>query len=207
MRQIYLVLAFVCCSFMLQAQFGYGLSLTNDVYQRYENPENEDIDAYDAAGSLLLNFGIGPKIWFGAPRFSFSVESQAKIGLLGLALKDYKGMGTHSIPVIGSFNFGGASGLDREGKFGFSFGGGVQFNKTELYYTKDDFEDQGLDRNYFTTYVGQFGYGFGISGFVIQGILRVGYNPDTKANSFNLGFQYDFNIPKLKQISNPESEL
>jgi len=94
-----------------------------------------------------------------------------------------------------------------EGKFGWSIGGGIQFNKTELFYLASDYEDRGIDRNYFRTYVAQVGYGFGISGFVIQGILRVGYDPDTKANSFNFGFQYDFNVPKLKKISNPESEL
>ena len=207
MKHLYLVLVFICTTQLLQAQFGYGINITNDLYQRFTNPESEnDADIYRSAGSLLLNFGIGPKIWVGAPRFSFSLESSANIGLLGLALKDFKGMGTHHIPVIGRLNFGGLSGLDKEGKFGWSIGGGVQFNKTELYYTSDKYETS-LDRNYFTTYVGQVAYGFGISGFSIQGVLRVGYNPDTKANSFNFGFQYDFNIPKLKQISNPESEL
>lgn len=203
----FVIVVFTLLTFSAHSQVGYGFTVTNDLYQRFQNPEEEDIDAYKGAGSLLLNVGVGPKIWIGAPRFSFSVESTANIGLLGLAVKDFKGLGTHHIPVIGRFNFGGLTGLDREGKFGWSIGGGVQFNKTELYYTTNSYEEDGLDRNYFTTYVGQIAYGFGLSGFAIQGVLRVGYNPDTKANSFNLGLQYDFNIPKLKQISNPESEL
>lgn len=207
MKQVFLVIALACSTYVLNAQFGYGLTFSNDVYNRYTNPEQEDIDVYEGNGSLLLNLGLGPKIWIGAPKFSFSLESQAKIGLLGMALKDFKGLGNHSIPVIGRFNFGGLTALDKEGKFGWSIGGGVQFNKTELYYLAGDYSDRGIDRNYFRTYVGQIAYGFGLSGFAIQGVLRVGYDPDTKANSFNFGLQYDLNVPKLRQISSPESEL
>lgn len=206
MKQILLVIALASTTYALNAQFGYGLTFSNDIYNRYTNPE-QDIDVYEGNGSLLLNLGLGPKIWIGAPKFSFSLETQAKIGLLGLALKDFKGMGNHAIPIIGRFNFGGLTALDKEGKFGWSIGGGIQLNKTELYYTSNEYSDRGIDRNYFRTYVGQIAYGFGLSGFAIQGVLRVGYNPDTKANSFNLGLQYDLNFPKLRQISSPESEL
>ena len=207
MKQVFLVIALACSTYVLNAQFGYGLTFSNDIYNRYTNPEQKDIDVYEGNGSLLLNFGLGPKIWIGAPKFSFSLETQAKIGMLGLALKDFKGMGNHSIPIIGRLNFGGLTALDKEGKFGWSIGGGIQLNKTELYYTTNEYSDRGIDRNYFRTYVGQIAYGFGLSGFAIQGVLRVGYNPDTKANSFNFGLQYDLNVPKLRQISSPESEL
>lgn len=194
-------------SLQSQAQFGIGLTASTDIYTRFDNPDEDNADQYGGAGSFLLNLGAGPKIWVGAPKFSFSVEAQAQIGLLGLALKDYKGMGTHSIPIIANLNFGGLTALDREGKFGWSFGGGIQYNKTEIYHLTDDAENAGVKRDYFTTYVGQIGYGFGLSGFAVKGILRLGYNPDTKANSLNLGVQYDFNIPKLKEISDPASEL
>lgn len=206
MKQLLLIVAFVCSTYILNAQFGYGVTFSNDIYNRYTNPE-QDIDVYEGNGSLLFNLGVGPKIWIGAPIFSFSLETQAKIGLFGLALKDFKGMGNHAIPIIGRLNFGGLTGLDKEGKFGWSIGGGIQLNKTELYYTTDSYSDKGVDRNYFRTFVGQVAYGFGLSGFAIQGVLRYGFNPDTKANSFNFGLQYDLNFPKLKQISNPESEL
>lgn len=207
MKQVFLVIALACSTYVLNAQFGYGLTFSNDIYNRYTNPEQKDIDVYEGNGSLLLNFGLGPKIWIGAPKFSFSLETQAKIGMLGLALKDFKGIGNHSIPIIGRFNFGGLTALDKEGKFGWSIGGGIQLNKTELYYTSNEYTDRGIDRNYFKTFVGQIAYGFGLSGFAIQGVFRVGYNPDTKANSFNFGLQYDLNVPKLRQISSPESEL
>lgn len=205
------VLAIVLCLFFgyiqAEAQFGIGLTASTDIYTRFDNPDEDNADQYGAAGSFLLNLGAGPKIWVGSPRFSFSLESQAQIGLLGLGLKDYKGLGTHSIPVIARLNFGGLTGMDREGKFGWSIGGGIQYNKTELYYLTKGAEDAGVRRDYFRTYVGQVAYGFGLSGFAVQGVLRVGYEPDTKASSINFGVQYDFNIPKLKEISDPASEL
>jgi len=92
MKQILLIVALVCSTYMLNAQFGYGLTITNDIYNRYTNPDQENIDVYEGNGSLLLNLGLGPKIWIGAPQFSFSLETQAKIGLMGVALKDFKGM-------------------------------------------------------------------------------------------------------------------
>ncbi|MDG1717178.1 MAG: hypothetical protein P8H42_06070 [Saprospiraceae bacterium] len=212
MKQVFLTTALICTTYMLNAQLGYGFTVSNDIYSWYQNPEsigpNEELlDVHEGNGSLLLNLGMGPKIWIGAPKFSFSLEAQAKIGLFGLAVKDFKGLGNHSIPVVGRLNFGGLSGLDKEGKFGWSIGGGVQWNKTELFYTLNDYTLLGVDRNYFKTYVGQVAYGFGLSGFTIHAVLGVGYNPDTEARSFNFGLQYDFNLPKLKKISNPESEL
>ncbi len=187
------------------AQFGIGLTVSNDLYNRYQNPE-DDIE-YTGSGSFLLNLGVGPKIWLGGEDFSISAEAQATIGLFGLAIKDFKGLGSASFPLIGRLNFGGLSGLNKEGKFGWSVGGGLQFNRTELYFVSGDFKDQGGTRELFKTYVGEFAYGFGLSGFTAAGVLRIGYNSETKANTVNLGLQYDFNIPKLKEIANPASAL
>ncbi|MBK9256828.1 MAG: hypothetical protein IPM42_15180 [Saprospiraceae bacterium] len=190
---------------LVHAQFGYGLTASNDIYHRYSNPK--DGIASPSSGSLLLNLGAGPKIWIGNPKFSFSAEAQAVIGLLGMSLGDYKGLGTVAFPIMGKLNFGGLSTFDREGKTGFSIGGGVQYSKTELYKLADKFAEQGVSRKFFATYIVQAGYGFGISGFSLQGFLRYGFNPDSKANTFNFGIQYDFNTPMLKKITNPESEL
>jgi len=170
------------------AQFGIGLTVSNDLYNRYQNPEDEI--AYEGSGSFLLNMGVGPKLWLGGEDFSISAEAQATIGLFGLALKDFKGLGNASFPLIARLNFGGLSGLNKEGKFGWSVGGGLQYNRTELYYVKGSFKDDG-----------------GVSGFTAAGVLRIGYDSETKANTFNFGLQYDFNIPKLKEIANPESAL
>lgn len=206
MKKVVLVV-FILLSFqwLAEAQFGIGFTVSNDIYNRYQNPEDEI--SYEGAGSLLLNLGLGPKLWLGGEDFSVSAEIQGTISPFGLALKNFKGIGMTSFPLIGRLNFGGLSGLNREGKFGWSIGGGVQWNKTDLLFLSGDFKDQGGTRDLFRTYVGEIAYGFGLSGFTLAGVLRVGYDSTTKANTFNFGLQYDFNIPKLKEISNPESSL
>ncbi|MFT6337984.1 MAG: hypothetical protein ACI86M_001699 [Saprospiraceae bacterium] len=196
---------FLSCNLGI-SQFGYGLTASNDIYQYYQNPSDETGES-TSAGNALLNLGIGPKIWVGGEGFSISLEAQATIGLTSFSVKDYKGLGTTSFPIMAKFNFGGLSALDKEGKFGWSIGGGIQYSKTELYYLSNSFESKGGKRDLFKNYVGQVGYGFGMSGFSAHGFVRFGYDPDNKSKAFNIGIQYDFNLPKLKEISDPESEL
>jgi opacity protein-like surface antigen len=124
-----------------------------------------------------------------------------------LDINDYKGLGMVSFPIIAHLNFGGLSALDKEGKFGWTIGGGIQYNKTELYYLNNGDEENGVTRDLFKTIVAEIGYGFGMTGFTIHPFIRYGWNPDNTANSFNFGIRYDFNIPKLRQISDPNSEL
>lgn len=202
----------VICIFLLIAtftqlngQFGYGFTASNDLYHRYVNPETPGIKA--SAGSAILNLGLGPKIWLGSKKFSFSAEGQLVMGFLGVSSSENKGLGTVAFPVLGKFNFGGLSTFDKEGKMGLSLGGGFQMNRTEAYGVSDKFAAKGITRKYFTTYVIQAGYGFGLSGFTMHGIVRYGFNPDDKSNTLNIGLQYDFNIPMLKKITSPESEL
>ena len=188
------------------AQFGYGFTVSNDLYQRYVNPK-DDI-ASPSAGSAILNLGVGPKIWIGNKNFSFSAEGQAVLGILAVSSKDNKGFGSIAFPVMGKFNFKGLSTFDKEGKMGFSIGGGIQQNKTEFYGLSDEFAAKGVKRNYFMTYITQASYGFGLSGFTAQGFVRYGFNPDIKnISTLNIGLQFDFNAPMLKKITNPESEL
>jgi len=206
MKSIFTAFIF-CITFSIgYSQFGIGLTASHDVYHYYQN-QDDALEESTSAGSAILNIGIGPKIWMGGNDFSFSLEAQASIGFFGLSVKDYKGLGTASFPILAKFNFGGLSALDKEGKFGWSIGAGIQYSKTELYYLADSFEEKGGTRDLFRTYVGQVGYGFGMSGFSAHGFVRYGYDPDNGARSFNIGIQYDFNIPKLKEISDPESEL
>ena len=205
MKYLYAIvffLSFVCVS---NAQFGIGITANNDIYQRYNNPE--DGIAGTSAGSFLFNVGVGPKIWIGGNNVSLSLETTANWGVFGLDINDYKGLGVVSFPMLAHINFGGLTALDKEGKFGFTIGGGIQYNKTEVYYLNGGDKENGVSRDFFRTYVGEIGYGFGMSGFTLHGFLRLGYDPDTSANSFNFGIRYDFNIPKLKQISDPESDL
>lgn len=205
-RRYILVFACLASFYSMSAQFGYGCTFSWDLYNRYANPS--DGIAHNANGGALLNFALGPKIWIGGEKFSFSAETQANIGLLGLAVNDYKGMGNFSVPVIGKLNFAGLSGLNKEGRFGFSIGGGMQWNKTEIYGLKEDFEERGVTRDYFKTYIVQAGYGFGVSGFTAYGFVRYGFNPDLEgANNMHYGLQFDFNLPYLKKIDDPNSSL
>lgn len=195
---------FICVSSITNAQVGIGGTITNDFYQRYTNPDGV---GKDAAGSVLLNFGFGPKIWVGMEKVSLSLEGTANLGLLGFSLTDYKGLGMMAIPVVARLNFQGLSCLDKEGKMGFTIGGGFQWNRTELYGTTNGFEEEGGTRDWFKTMVVELGYGFGMSGFAGYGLIRYGWDPNSEANNLSIGLQYDFNYPKLRKITDPASEL
>ncbi len=205
-KSLFTILAVLLSFNLASAQFGYGLTASNDLYHYYQNP-SDDTGKSTSAGNALLNIGVGPKIWMGGEDFSLSFEAQATIGFTSFSARNYKGLGTASFPIMAKFNFGGLSALDKEGKFGWSIGAGIQYTRTELYYVSDSFEALGGTRGLFKNYVGQVGYGFGMSGFSAHGFVRFGYDPDTNSKAFNLGVQYDFNLPKLKDISDPESEL
>jgi hypothetical protein len=201
-----LVLLLVVISSHTYAQFGYGLTASTDLYQRYVNPKDGILSP--SSGSALLNLGGGPKIWIGGKKFSFSAEGQAVLGFLALSTGDYKGLGSMAFPVMGKLNFKGLSGLNSEGQTGFSIGGGIQWSKTEFWGLSDKAKEKGVTRDYFPTYIVQAGWGFGISGFTVHGFARYGINPDNKSsNTLNIGLQYDFNLPMLKRIDNPESAL
>lgn len=188
------------------SQVGLGLTGSLDVYQRYVNPRTKtEMDAR-SAGSVLLNLGLGPKVWVGNKNVSFSLEGQAVAGFFALALSENKGLGALAIPILAKVNFKGLSSFDREGLQGWSIGGGIQYNRTELYGLNDGAISNGIVRTYFKTYVVQVSYGFGVSGFTAHGFARGGINEDG-SSSLNTGIQFDLNYPMLKKIKNPDSEL
>ncbi len=190
----------------INAQFGIGLTTSWDIYNRYVNPD--DGLANGSNGSAILNLGLGPKIWVGGEAFSVSVESIANLGLLGLSLKEYKGLGSFSVPVMAKLNFGGLSGLNKDLAFGLSLGAGIQYSRTEIFYLQNSYQDLGVTRDYYRTINFQMGYGVGISGFTAHAFVRYGYNPDVEGGSnLHIGVQTDFNFVNLKKIRRPESEL
>ena len=206
LQKLTLSIVFTICYLTINAQFGYGLTVTNDIYQRYTNPK-DNTGQYRGSGSAILNFAVGPKIWIGGQNMSLSLEAQAGIGLLSLAVVDYKGLGAAYFPIMAKLNFKGLSGLDKEGRQGWYIGGGLQYFRTELYGLNNRAKRLGVERSIYPSYIGQFGYGFGLSGFVGSGFIRAGYHPDTKANFMALGIQADFNKPMLKKIANTASQL
>ncbi len=182
--------------------FSWGVTVKHEIYNRYANP-SDDI-ASRSAGSAILNLGLGPKLWIGQGDFSFSPEISFMFSPFALSAGDYKGLGGISFPILGKFEFLGNSNFNHDGKFGFSIGGGVQYSRTELWYLKRSFKDQGVERNFFRTYVIEGDFGYGLSGFNLHLFLRYGWSNDTDANTFNIGIGYDFNIPKLIEETDPD---
>ncbi len=205
MKKVLIILVLGMFIQKAHAQFGYGAVVYWDAYSRYLNP-SDDI-ANRSAGSAVANLGIGPKLWVGGKGVSLSVEATANLGILGLSTKDYKGLGIVSFPLLAQLNFGGSSSFSNSGKLGFSIGGGLQYNKTELYYLSQEYKDKGVTRDFFTTYIGQVGVGFGLNGVVINGFFRYGFHPDSDARTYNMGLQFDLNVFSIKKIDRPESEL
>jgi hypothetical protein len=194
-------------SYNLPAQFGWGYTIHHELYHRYTNPDDGS-GLNPSAGSFFLNVGAGPKIWIGGKDVSFSAEATANIGMLGLALKDYKGLGTASVPLLAKLNFKGLSTMDRDGRLGLSIGGGIQYSRTEIYGLTASAINNGASREWFQTYIVQAGYGFGLVGFGLHAYVRYGFNPDIlEASHWSIGFQYDFNRRMMKKISVPESSL
>lgn len=190
------------------AQVGFGVTASTDLYQRYVNPIVFDANNESrAAGNAILNLGIGPKLWFGGEDFSVSLEGQVVWGITTFSLDEYKGMGSASFPFMAKLNFGGLSGLNKEGKMGWSIGGGLAWTKTEAYGLSDDARADLHVRDYFPTFMTQIGYGFGISGFSTHGFVRYGFDSDNEASTLNIGLQFDFNVPMLNKIADPASAL
>jgi hypothetical protein len=188
-----------------KVQVAFGFTLANDLYHRYTNPVDNKLSP--SAGSAILNFGGGPKLWIGNKSTSFSLEGSAMWGIIGLSSKDYKGLGTLAVPLMAKLNFRGLSTFDREGKLGLSIGGGIQYHRTELYGLSDEARNLSIRRPFHQTYIAQVGYGWGVSGFTVVGFGRYGWNTDLKINTLSVGIQYDLNLKSTKNISNPESEL
>jgi len=182
--------------------FAWGGTARTELYSHYSNPS--DGIASRSAGSALLNLGLGPKIWVGVPDFALSAEASFVFSPFALSVTDYKGLGAISFPLIAKLEFLGNSNLNSDGKFGFSIGGGVQYNKTELWYLKPSFKNQGVERSTFRTYVIEGDFGYGISGFDLHFLIRYGWSSDTDARTLNVGIGYDFNVPMLRESTDPD---
>lgn len=197
---------FMTVSSLVSGQVGLGFVTGIDLYQRYSNPV--DNIANESSGNALLNVVFGPKVWLGGKDFSISAEMPASIGLTGFDVKDYKGMGLGSLPLIGMINFMGNSGLDRDVGLGFSIGGGVMRYKTELYGVTQEFADLGVVREWEEVYVIQAELGFGVTGFTGKLYGRYGFSNDAqKLRTFSIGLLTDFNLLMMRKIDDPASAL
>ena len=170
-----------------QVEAGFVTGL--DFYQRHSNPPNGV--GHDGAGSALLNFMFGPKIWVGGHGAGISIESQVNLGLFSLSLGDYKGLGAISLPVMLKFNFGGLSGAHRALAPGYSLGGGLQWSRTEFFYVKDSYQENGGTRKLYRVFIIEAAAGYG--GFGMDGALycRFGFDPDNLGSVMHIGLVFN----------------
>lgn len=201
-RVVFILIFFGGVASSSTAQFGYGMTGKVGLYERWSNPE-DDISSR-TAGSAIINLGIGPKIWLGGSKLSVSVEATANIAPFAFSLSEFKGLGAASFPVIARLNFAGLSGLNKIGTTGISIGGGVQWAKTELFGLTSEFEQQGGKREFYKSFHGEVAAGFGMSGFAGYLYIRYGKNNDLGVQTINVGIGYDFNVPTLKVLTDPE---
>lgn len=186
---------FLACQ--VQAQFNIGIVSGYDLYQRYVNPV-DGTGADRSSGNALLSSALGLKTWVGSPKFSFSVEAYANVGLLAFNVEEYYGLGALSIPILAKLNFNGASGLNELDKFGYYIGGGYQINKTEFYGLNDKAIERGIKRPYFPTYVVEAGIAVGNKSKVVEIFVRYGMNPVDPSTSLHFGVNTTYSIPYMK---------
>ncbi len=190
---------------MAQAQIGFGLTTGGDFYQRYTNPEDasDTTGALRSAGNMFTNMSLGPKVWIGSRRFSLSIETQVVFGATAFSIREYKGMGAVAFPIMAHLNFKGLSGFNKNSfGTGFAIGGGIQYNRTELYGTTKEYDY--LERKLFPTYVAEVKVGGGGQGILIDFYVRYGLGLDENnalngANSLNIGINAAYNLTVLRK--------
>jgi len=196
MKKILLFISIIFIYQNLFSQIGFGTIGGIDLYQRYVNPK-DDI-AYPASGNAMLNLIYGTKVWLGTENISLSLEGQVNLGVTSFALKDFKGMGAVAFPLMAKINYRGLSMFLPGYAKGFSIGGGIQYTKTELIFSKT-YRDKGVSRSMFKTYVIEMNMGVGSFGSAGYFYVRYGFNKDTEASVFNIGILYNINKTYVKQ--------
>jgi len=182
----------------MNAQFGAGLTMGIDFYQLYDQGENAINTKSSTTGSAITNIILGPKIWIGEDKFSFSLEAPVNWGMFALDINDYKGLGSVAFPLGAKFNFGAASGFNQSNVLGWSIGGGIQYTNTEIYYLEERFEDR-IETGFIPTYYGELGVAFGVAGVDFTLYTRYGLN-EKDASSLNIGLVTNINLIYLNRF-------
>lgn len=197
-KTIFISLFFICGYITAQGQFGAGYVSTVDTYQYLKNPEIVNgVDYKNSVGSTILNFGIGPKIWMGNAKYTLSLEAQANLGFLAFDLKNYRGLGALSIPIIAKINTRGMSGFALLPFPGISIGGGVQYSLTDLAFVSD--QEQSERGDWYRMYIIDVGFGLGMRGRDISMYARYGFG-DQQSRAFHLGITLNVNRTMRKKF-------
>jgi hypothetical protein len=175
-----------------------------DMYQQYKNPTHvSDKGASNSSGAALLSIPFGIQFSYGRNNASVALEAGANISPLAFDVSEYKGLGAVSFPLMAKINFGALTGHSSNRLIGYSLGGGVQLNRTELFGLTDNYKE--LNRRFFSTYVCEVGFGGGVGGFNAIFYVKIGLNKE-EAFSFNSGLVTKTNLfqtkssPKKKSI-------
>jgi hypothetical protein len=199
MNKSILVICVLLLAQVARSQVGIGITYGLDLYSSYQNPDSNDplITGDGPISSFLLNLNIGPKIWLGLEKASISFEGQVSFSPIAMDWSDFKGMGVFSFPIMGQVQLLGLSGFSEEGGFGLTFGGGVSFTQTDLYFREEFFED--ANREFYPVIFGQIGAGWGYGGYSIYGYVRYGQG-DMNAQNWSIGVAIDQNLTHFKKL-------
>lgn len=180
MKKIYLLFCFTLFATLsiaqikIKPQLVYGL----DLYQWYRNPYCSTCVNKEASssGTSLISTPIGARVIIGKNNFSIATELGANFGWFTLDINQYKGVGSLAFPAMVKANFGALSGFSKNKLLGYSIGGGIQYSKTELYGLTKKYDH--LERKFFPTYIGEIGFGGGISGMQVSWNTKIGIGPN-----------------------------
>lgn len=190
---ISLILCFLFLSAFPQLRFSVNYGL--DFYQQFRNPEVTGDTTIPSSGNAITNIIIGPKFYVGAKYVSLSCETEVNWGITALCLKEFKGVGALSLPLMAKLNFGGLSGIDEDiGNFGVSIGGGVQYSMTEIYGLTTEFRNSTAKRDLYKVYVGELQIGYRAESGVASFYVRYGTG-DNNSHVLHVGYTVSYIFP------------
>ncbi len=174
--KINLIIGLMLISFVFAfdstAQIGLGRVAGIDFYQHHRIPDYNGIKGH-STGSAVANIVLGPKVWVGGRAFSVSAEAAVSFAPFAFDTGKFRGMGVVSFPISVDLNFLGLSGFSVKAGNGFSLGGGISFNKADLYFVNAQYEAE-RDKSFYKVYFGQIAYGVGSGGNDVRVYVRYG---------------------------------
>ncbi|MFH0865883.1 MAG: hypothetical protein V1904_06790 [Bacteroidota bacterium] len=191
---ICIILTLHLFSISAKSQIRFSVNYGLDFYQHFTNPEVEGDTTLRTSGNAIANIIIGPKFYIGFRNFSVSGEAEVNWGITALCLKEFKGVGVLSFPLLAKLNFGGLSGLiENIGDFGVSIGGGVQYSMTEIYGLTSEFNNI-TKRDLFKVYVGEIQIGYRAESGVASFYVRYGKG-ENNSSLFHIGYTVSYIFP------------
>lgn len=181
--------------FSAYSQLRFSVNYGLDFYQHFRNPEVTGDTTVPTAGNAITNIIIGPKFYAGIKYASLSCEAIANWGITALCMKEFKGVGALSLPLMAKLNFGGLSGIDEEnGDFGVSIGGGMQYTMTEIYGLTPEFRNSTAKRELYKTYVGELQIGYRAESGVASFYVRYGTG-ENNSHVLHIGYTVSYIFP------------